>query len=177
MKSDKMLKYTGIIQGVLIGILFLIAIVIEVAGHMNYYYTGYNSSNYNPTFWTIQGDYPILFIFHSIFAFAASLSSLFENNILYGVFEFLSLAALALPVYLAYKSIRKQSTTANGLIIVSSAITLLLMFAFGFRGLFDIIYHSMVFNIYSLLYIIMMLIKATLILLSVRRIKAINNSY
>lgn len=38
MKSDKMLKYTGIIQGVLIGILLLIAIAIEVTGHMNLLY-------------------------------------------------------------------------------------------------------------------------------------------
>lgn len=176
MKSDKELKYTGIIQGVLIGILLLTAILINIASITHFYSNNY-SLNDIPTFWTIQGDYPILFIVQTVFTFAASLSNLFYNYILYAVFEFLSLAALALPVYLAYKSIRRQSTTANGLIIVSSAITLLLMFAFGLRGLFDIIYHSTVFNIYSLLYIIMMLIKAVLIFISVRRIKAIDNSY
>lgn len=42
MKSNKTLKYTGIMQSVLIGILLLFAICIEVMSRMNFYTYDYS---------------------------------------------------------------------------------------------------------------------------------------
>lgn len=61
MKSNKTLKYTGIIQGVLITTLLLLAIWIQVTFLYNTYYCEDSS------FWAIHGDYPILFIFNTLF--------------------------------------------------------------------------------------------------------------
>ena len=117
MKNNKTLKYTGIIQGVLIATLLLLAIWIQVTFLYNTYYCEDSS------FWAIHGDYPFLFIFNTLFTTFASFSSLLENYVLYVIFEIMDIASLVLPVYLVYKSIRSKSTMANGLIIISSAVT------------------------------------------------------
>ena len=56
MKSNKTLKYTGIIQGVLIATLLLLAIWIQVTFLYNYYCE-------DSSFWAIHGDYPVRRIF------------------------------------------------------------------------------------------------------------------
>lgn len=99
MKSNKTLKYTGIIQGVLIATLLLLAIWIQVTFLYNYYCE-------DSSFWAIHGDYPVLFIFNTLFTTFASFSSLSGNYVLYVIFEIMDIASLVLPVYLVYKSIR-----------------------------------------------------------------------
>ena len=166
MKTNKMLKVTGILQSVLIGILLLFAICIEVMSRMNFY----------TSFWAIHGDYPFLFIFNTLFTTFASFSSLLENYVLYVIFEIMDIASLVLPVYLVYKSIRSKSTMANGLIIISSAVTFMIMVAYGVYTLLDIIRGAETFNIYSIIFIFIMLIKVTLCIVSLLRIRAINNA-
>ena len=85
-------------------------------------------------------------------------------------------ASLVLPVYLVYKSIRSKSTMANGLIIISSAVTFMIMVAYGVYTLLDIIRGAETFNIYSIIFIFIMLIKVTLCIVSPLRIRAINNA-
>ena len=101
MKSNKTLKYTGIIQGVLIATLLLLAIWIQVTFLYNYYCE-------DSSFWAIHGDYPVLFIFNTLFTTFASFSSLSGNYVLYVIFEIMDIASLVLPVYLVYKSIRSK---------------------------------------------------------------------
>ena len=79
MKSNKTLKYTGIMQSVLIGILLLFAICIEVMSRMNFYTYDYSLNFDYSSFWAIHGDYPFLFIFNTLFTTFASFSSLLEN--------------------------------------------------------------------------------------------------
>lgn len=172
MKSNKTLKYTGIIQGVLIATLLLLAIWIQVTFLYNYYCE-------DSSFWAIHGDYPVLFIFNTLFTTFASFSSLSGNYVLYVIFEIMDIASLVLPVYLVYKSIRSKSTMANGLIIISiisSAVTFMIMVAYGVYTLLDIIRGAETFNIYSIIFIFIMLIKVTLCIVSQLRIKAINNA-
>lgn len=169
MKNNKTLKYTGIIQGVLIATLLLLAIWIQVTFLYNTYYCEDSS------FWAIHGDYPVLFIFNTLFTTFASFSSLSGNYVLYVIFEIMDIASLVLPVYLVYKSIRK-STMANGLIIISSAVTFMIMVAYGAYTLLDIIRGAETFNIYSIIFIFIMLIKVTLCIVSLLRIRAINNA-
>ena len=164
MKNNKTLKYTGIIQGVLIATLLLLAIWIQVTFLYNTYYC----EDYS--FWAIHGDYPVLFIFNTLF------SSLSGNYVLYVIFEIMDIASLVLPVYLVYKSIRSKSTMANGLIIISSAVTFMIMVAYGVYTLLDIIRGAETFNIYSIIFIFIMLIKVTLCIVSLLRIRAINNA-
>ena len=90
MKSNKTLKYTGIIQGVLIATLLLLAIWIQVTFLYNYYCE-------DSSFWAIHGDYPILFIFNTLFTTFASFSSLSGNYVLYVIFEIMDIASLVLP--------------------------------------------------------------------------------
>lgn len=80
MKSNKTLKYTGIIQGVLIATLLLLAIWIQVTFLYNYYCE-------DSSFWAIHGDYPVLFIFNTLFTTFASFSSLLENYVLYVILK------------------------------------------------------------------------------------------
>ena len=77
MKTNKMLKVTGIMQSVLIGILLLFAICIEVMSRMNFYTYDYSLNFDYSSFWAIHGDYPFLFIFNTLFTTFASFSSLF----------------------------------------------------------------------------------------------------
>lgn len=112
---------------------------------------------------------------HSFTTFA-SFSSLLENYVLYVIFEIMDIASLVLPVYLVYKSIRSKSTMANGLIIISSAVTFMIMVAYGVYTLLDIIRGAETFNIYSIIFIFIMLIKVTLCIVSLLRIRAINNA-
>lgn len=88
----------------------------------------------------------------------------------------MDIASLVLPVYLVYKSIRSKSTIANGLIIISSAVTFMIMVAYGVYTLLDIIRGTETFNIYSIIFIFIMLIKVTLCIVSPLRIRAINNA-
>ena len=88
----------------------------------------------------------------------------------------MDISSFVLPVYLVYKSIRSKSTMANGLIIISSAVTFMIMVAYGFYTLLDIIRGAETFNIYSIIFIFIMLIKVTLCIVSPLRIKAINNA-
>lgn len=170
MKTNKMLKVTGIIQGVLIATLLLLAIWIQVTFLYNTYYC----EDYS--FWAIHGDYPVIFIFNTLFTTFASFSSLLGNYVLYVIFEIMDIASLVLPVYLVYKSIRSKSTMANGLIIISSAVTFMIMVAYGVYTLLEIIRGAETFNIYSIILIFIMLIKVTLCIVSQLRIKAINNT-
>ena len=174
MKTNKMLKVTGIIQSVLIGILLLFAICIEVMSRMNFYTYDYSLNFDYSSFWAIHGDYP--FLFNTLFTTFASFSSLLENYVLYVIFEIMDIASLVLPVYLVYKSIRSKSTMANGLIIISSAVTFMIMVAYGVYTLLDIIRGAETFNIYSIIFIFIMLIKVTLCIVSPLRIRAINNA-
>ena len=170
MKSNKTLKYTGIIQGVLIATLLLLAIWIQVTLLYNTYYC----EDYS--FWAIHGDYPVLFIFNTLFTTFASFSSLSGNYVLYVIFEIMDIAALVLPVFLVYKSICCISTMAYGLIIISSAVSFMIMGAYGAYTLLDIIRGAETFNIYSIIFIFIMLIKVTLSNVSPLRIRAINNT-
>ena len=170
MKTNKMLKVTGIMQSVLIGILLLFAISIEVMSRMNFYAYDYSLNFDYSSFWAIHGDYPVIFIFNTLFTTFASFSSLLENYVLYVIFEIMDIASLVLPVYLVYKSIRSKSTMANGLI------TFMIMVACGAYTLLDIIRGAETFNIYSIIFIFIMLIKVTLCIVSLLRIKAINNA-
>ncbi len=176
MKTNKMLKVTGIMQSVLIGILLLLAICIEVMSRMNFYTYDYSLNFDYSSFLAIHGDYPILFIFNTLFTTFASFSSLSGNYVLYVIFEIMDIASLVLPVYLVYKSIRSKSTMANGLIIISSAVTFMIMVAYGVYTLLDIIRGAETFNIYSIIFIFIMLIKVTLCIVSLLRIRAINNA-
>ena len=83
MKTNKMLKVTGILQSVLIGILLLFAICIEVMSRMNFYTYDYSLNFDYSSFWAIHGDYPFLFIFNTLFTTFASFSSLLENYMLF----------------------------------------------------------------------------------------------
>ena len=65
---------------------------------------------------------------------------------------------------------------ANGLIIISSAVTFMIMVAYGAYTLLDIICGAETFNIYSIIFIFIMLIKVTLCIVSLLRIRAINNA-
>lgn len=176
MKTNKILKVTGIMQSVLIGILLLFAICIEVMSCMNFFTYGCSAQYDYSSFWAIHGDYPVIFIFNTLFTTFASFSSLLENYVLYVIFEIMDIASLVLPVYLVYKSIRSKSTMANGLIIISSAVTFMIMVAYGAYTLLDIIRGAETFNIYSIILIFIMLIKVTLCIVSQLRIKAINNA-
>ena len=176
MKTNKMLKVTGIMQSVLIGILLLFAICIEVMSRMNFYTYDYSLNFDYSSFWVIHGDYPVIFIFNTLFTTFASFSSLLENYVLYVIFEIMDIASLVLPVYLVYKSIRSKSTMANGLIIISSAVTFMIMVAYGAYTLLEIIRGAETFNIYSIIFIFIMLIKVTLCIVSLLRIRAINNA-
>ena len=88
----------------------------------------------------------------------------------------MDIASLVLPVCLVYKSIRSKSTMANGLIIISSTVTFMIMVAYGVYTLLDIIRGAETFNIYSIIFIFIMLIKVTLCIISPLRIRAINNA-
>ena len=170
MKSNKTLKYTGIIQGVLIATLLLLAIWIQVT----FLYNTYFCEEYS--FCALHFDYHVLFLFNTLFITFASFSSLSGNYVLYVIFEIMDIASLVLPVYLVYKSIRSKSTMANGLIIISSAVTFMIMVAYGAYTLLDIIRGAETFNIYSIIFIFIMLIKVTLCIVSPLRIRAINNT-
>ena len=87
MKNNKMLKVTGIMQSVLIGILLLFAICIEVMSRMNFYTYDYSLNFDYSSFWAIHGDYPFLFIFNTLFTTFASFSSLLENYVLYVILK------------------------------------------------------------------------------------------
>ena len=63
-----------------------------------------------------------------------------------------------------------------GLIIISSAVTFMIMVAYGVYTLLDIIRGAETFNIYSIIFIFIMLIKVTLCIVSLLRIRAINNA-
>ena len=106
MKSNKALKYTGIIQGVLIATLLLLAIWIQVTFLYNTYYCEDSS------FWAIHGDYPFLFIFNTLFTTFASFSSLLENYVLYVIFEIMDIASLEVDDYLVYDLLKKNQMEA-----------------------------------------------------------------
>lgn len=54
MKTNKILKVTGIMQSVLIGILLLFAICIEVMSRMNFYTYDYSLNFDYSSFWAIH---------------------------------------------------------------------------------------------------------------------------
>ena len=116
MKTNKILKVTGIMQSVLIGILLLFAICIEVMSRMNFYTYDYSLNFDYSSFWAIHGDYPFLFIFNTLFTTFASFSSLLENYVLYVIFENMDIASIVFPVNHLYKYIRRKTTIANALI-------------------------------------------------------------
>ena len=62
------------------------------------------------------------------------------------------------------------------MIIISSAVTFMIMVAYGVYTLLDIIRGAETFNIYSIIFIFIMLIKVTLCIVSLLRIRAINNA-
>ena len=72
--------------------------------------------------------------------------------------------------------IEGRSFLKNGLIIISSAVTFMIMVAYGVYTLLDIIRGAETFNIYSIIFIFIMLIKVTLCIVSLLRIRAINNA-
>lgn len=56
------------------------------------------------------------------------------------------------------------------------AVTFMIMVAYGVYTLLDIIRGAETFNIYSIIFIFIMLIKVTLCIVSLLRIRAINNA-
>ena len=72
--------------------------------------------------------------------------------------------------------IEGRSFLKNGLIIISSAVTFMIMVAYRVYTLLDIIRGAETFNIYSIIFIFIMLIKVTLCIVSLLRIRAINNA-
>lgn len=168
MKSNKTLKYTGIVQGVLIATLLLLAIWIQVTFLYNYYC---EDSSFGQSTATTR-SYSFSTLFYNLCIFL----KLVRKLCFICYFEIMDIASLVLPVYLVYKSIRSKSTMANGLIIISSAVTFMIMVAYGVYTLLDIICGAETFNIYSIIFIFIMLIKVTLCIVSLLRIRAINNA-
>ena len=180
MKNNKTLKYTGIIQGVLIATLLLLAIWIQVTFLYNTYYCEDSSfdflSNMGIGYWDLRNNSSAFFLINSIAEAIAYFLGLMRLYVLKIIFQIIAAAALTLPVILGYLSIFRKNKVANGLIIISSAVTFMIMVAYGAYTLLDIIRGAETFNIYSIIFIFIMLIKVTLCIISPLRIRAINNA-
>lgn len=180
MKSNKTLKYTGIIQGVLIATLLLLAISIQVVFMYNTYYcedyTFDFLRNMGIGYWDLRNNSSAFFLINSIAEVIAYFLGLMRLYVLKIIFQIIAAAALTLPVILGYLSIFRKNIVANGLIIISSAVTFMIMVAYGVYTLLDIIRGAETFNIYSIIFIFIMLIKVTLCIVSLLRIRAINNA-
>lgn len=180
MKNNKTLKYTGIIQGVLIATLLLLAIWIQVTFLYNTYYCEDYSfdflRNMGIGYWDLRNNSSAFFLINSIAEVIAYFLGLMRLYVLKIIFQIIAAAALTLPVILGYLSIFRKNIVANGLIIISSAVTFMIMVAYGVYTLLDIIRGAETFNIYSIIFIFIMLIKVTLCIVSPLRIRAINNA-
>ena len=129
MKNNKTLKYTGIIQGVLIATLLLLAIWIQVTFLYNIYYcedyTFDFLRNMGIGYWDLRNNSSAFFLINSIAETIAYFLGLMRLYVLKIIFQIIAAAALTLPVILGYLSIFRKNIVANGLIIAGSALTLL----------------------------------------------------
>ena len=177
MKNNKTLKYTGIIQGVLIATLLLLAISIQVVFMYNTYYcedyTFDFLRNMGIGYWDLRNNSSAFFLINSIAEVIAYFLGLMRLYVLKIIFQIIAAAALTLPVILGYLSIFRKNVVANGLIIAGSALTLLSACRSLFSTRFEL---ARGFGEFTLVLIIVILIKIELIAVSILRIKQIKKS-
>ena len=177
MKNNKTLKYTGIIQGVLIATLLLLAIWIQVTFLYNTYYCEDYSfdflRNMGIGYWDLRNNSSAFFLINSI---AEAIAYLMRLYVLKIIFQIIAAAALTLPVILGYLSIFRKNIVANGLIIAGSALTLLSACRSLFSTLFELARGFGEFTLVQVVLIIVILIKIELIVVSILRIKQIKKS-
>ena len=177
MKNNKTLKYTGIIQGVLIATLLLLAIWIQVTFLYNTYYcedyTFDFLRNMGIGYWDLRNNSSAFFLINSIAETIAYFLGLMRLYVLKIIFQIIAAAALTLPVILGYLSIFRKNIVANGLIIAGSALTLLSACRSLFSTLFDL---ARGFGEFTLVQVVVILIKIGLIAVSILRIKQIKKS-
>ena len=177
MKNNKTLKYTGIIQGVLIATLLLLAISIQVVFMYNTYYcedyTFDFLRNMGIGYWDLRNNSSAFFLINSIAEAIAYFLGLMR---LYVLKIIIAAAALTLPVILGYLSIFRKNIVANGLIIAGSALTLLSACRSLFSTLFELARGFGEFTLVQVVLIIVILIKIELIAVSILRIKQIKKS-
>lgn len=181
MKNNKTLKHTGIIQGVLIATLLLLAIWIQVTFLYNTYYCEDYSfdflRNMGIGYWDLRNNSSVFFLINSIaetIAYFLDLMRLYVLNKI--IFQIIAAAALTLPVILGYLSIFRKNIVANGLIIAGSALTLLSACRSLFSTLFELARGFGEFTLVQVVLIIVILIKIELIAVSILRIKQIKKS-
>ena len=179
MKNNKTLKYTGIIQGVLIATLLLLAIWIQVTFLYNTYYcedyTFDFLRNMGIGYWDLRNNSSAFFLINSIAETIAYFLGLMRLYVLKIIFQIIA-AALTLPVILGYLSIFRKNIVANGLIIAGSALTLLSACRSLFSTLFELARGFGEFTLVQVVLIIVILIKIGLIAVSILRIKQIKKS-
>ena len=109
MKNNKTLKYTGIIQGVLIATLLLLAISIQVVFMYNTYYcedyTFDFLRNMGIGYWDLRNNSSAFFLINSIAETIAYFLGLMRLYVLKIIFQIIAATALTLPVILGYLSI------------------------------------------------------------------------
>lgn len=180
MKNNKALKYTGIIQGVLIATLLLLAISIQVVFMYNTYYcedyTFDFLRNMGIGYWDLRNNSSAFFLINSIAETIAYFLDLMRLYFLKIIFQIIAAAALTLPVILGYLSIFRKNIVANGLIIAGSALTLLSACRSLFSTLFELARGFGEFTLVQVVLIIVILIKIGLIAVSILRIKQIKKS-
>lgn len=180
MKNNKTLKYTGIIQGVLIATLLLLAIWIQVTFLYNTYYCEDYSfdflRNMGIGYWDLRNNSSVFFLINSIAETIAYFLDLMHLYVLKIIFQIIAAAALTLPVILGYLSIFRKNIVANGLIIAGSALTLLSACRSLFSTLFELARGFGEFTLVQVVLIIVILIKIELIAVSLLRIKQIKKS-
>lgn len=180
MKNNKTLKYTGIIQGVLIATLLLLAVSIQVVFMYNTYYcedyTFDFLRNMGIGYWDLRNNSSAFFLINSIAEAIAYFLGLMRLYVLKIIFQIIAAAALTLPVILGYLSIFRKNIVANGLIIAGSALTLLSACRSLFSTLFELARGFAEFTLVQVVLIIVILIKIELIAVSILRIKQIKKS-
>lgn len=180
MKNNKMLKVTGIIQGVLIATLLLLAVSIQVIFMYNTYccedYTFDFLRNIGIGYWDLRNNSSAFFLINSIAETLAYFLGLMRLYFLKIIFQIIATAALALPIFFGYLSIFRKNIIANGLIIAGSALTLLSACRSLFSTLFELARGFAEFTLVQVVLIIVILIKIELIAVSILRIKQIKKS-
>ena len=180
MKNNKTLKYTGIIQGVLIATLLLLAVWIQVTFlYKTYYCEDYTFDflrNMGIGYWDLRNNSSAFFLINSIAETIAYFLDLMRLYVLKIIFQIIAAAALTLPVILGYLSIFRKNIVANGLIIAGSALTLSSACRSLFSTLFELARGFAEFTLVQVVLIIVILIKVELIAVSILRIKQIKKS-
>lgn len=180
MKSNKALKYTGIIQGILLVTLLLLAVSIQVIFMYNTYYCEDYTFNFLRNmgigYWDLRNNSSAFFFINSIAEAIAYFFDLMQLYVLKTIFQIIAVAALVFPIFLGWLSIFRKNIAANGLIIAESALTLLSACRNLFSALFGLTSGFSEFTLVQVVLIIVILIKTGLIAVSILRIKQIKKS-